>query len=72
MRPSPEVLSEHMERAGIKSLEELWERFQASGEKLQRWRFMRMCESTYGSTGDRRLVPGLVSALGYDPRRPGE
>jgi hypothetical protein len=66
-RPFPEVLREHMEVQGISDLEEFWERFQASGENLQRWRFMRMCEGTYGSTGDACYVRGLIFALGYDP-----
>jgi len=59
-----------MERVGIEDLEELWERFVASGEgeNLQKWRFMRMCEGTYGSSGDARYDRGLVAALGYDPR----
>jgi hypothetical protein len=66
-RPFPEVLREHMEAQGISDLEELWERFQASGENLQRWRFMRMCEGTYGSSGDARCVRDVIFALGYDP-----
>lgn len=69
-RPFPEVLREHMEAQGISDLGELWERFEASGagENLQRWRFMRMSEGTYGSSGDRRYVRGVTSALGYDPK----
>jgi hypothetical protein len=67
-RPFAEVLREHMVRVGISDLEGLWERFQESGERLQRWRFMRMCEGAYHLGWDARFVRGIVFALGYDPK----
>jgi hypothetical protein len=67
-RPFLEVLREHMARVGISGLEGLWERFQESGEQLQRWRFIRMCEGTYHLGWDARFVRGIVFALGYDPK----
>ncbi len=66
MRPFPEVLSEHMERVGIESIKELWARFAASGEKVQRWRFERACERTYRYV-DARYIRGVIFALGYEP-----
>ena len=63
-RPFPEVLSEHMERAGIEDLDELWERYEeAGGEEIQRWRFIRSCEGRYGA--DDRVIRGLVRLYGY-------
>jgi len=64
-RPFPEVLSEHMERAGIESLEELWERFTKTEENLQRWRFMRHSTGTLPAW-DARYIRGVCEALGYE------
>lgn len=65
-RPFPEVLREHMDRAGIEDLEELWERFtEVGGENIQRWRFMRSCEGTYRHGADARVIRGVVRVFGY-------
>jgi hypothetical protein len=64
-RPFPEVLQAHMDHAGIEDLEELWERFEeVGGENIQRWRFMRSCEGTYGRA-DARVIRGVVRVFGY-------
>ena len=65
-RPFPEVLSEHMDRAGIAGLEKLWERYvEVGGEDIQRWRFMHSCEGRYRHGADARVIRGLVRVFGY-------